>query len=125
MFVDSPGIGESEQMTSLVKEYMEQAVGFIYVLNAANAGGVAPDRVSGPLTRLLSQIVHSPSVVATFFWHLNCTLNRFHRYKTSSSCMWRRQSSPARDRLVAPLNMVRRWTLAVQSLFVTNGIRFH
>ena len=44
--VDSPGIGESEQMTRLVTEYMPKAFGFIYVINSSNAGGVQPGRVS-------------------------------------------------------------------------------
>lgn len=44
--VDSPGIGESEEITNLVMEYMPKAFGFIYVINSTNAGGVQADRVS-------------------------------------------------------------------------------
>ena len=43
--IDSPGVGESEEMTNLVKSYIPKAFGFIYVINCANAGGVQPDRV--------------------------------------------------------------------------------
>ena len=47
MIVDSPGIGESREMTRLVKEYLPSAFAFIYVINSGNAGGLQPDRVSG------------------------------------------------------------------------------
>ena len=43
--VDCPGIGENEEMTRMVKEYIPKASGFIYIINAANAGGIQPDRV--------------------------------------------------------------------------------
>ena len=44
--VDSPGVGESEEMTNMVKEYIPLATSFIYVINTENAGGIHPDRVS-------------------------------------------------------------------------------
>ena len=43
--MDSPGVGESQDLTNLVKEYMPKAFGFIYIINATNAGGIQPDRV--------------------------------------------------------------------------------
>ena len=44
--VDSPGVGESIEMTKLVKEYLPDAFAFIYVINSSNAGGLQPDRVT-------------------------------------------------------------------------------
>ena len=46
MIVDSPGVGESEEMNEFVVKYMPNALCFIYVINSANAGGVQEDRVS-------------------------------------------------------------------------------
>ena len=43
--MDSPGIGESRQMTQMVKDYFPTAFAFIYVINSGNAGGLQPDRV--------------------------------------------------------------------------------
>ena len=45
VIVDSPGIGESREMTRMVKEYLPTAFAFIYVINSSNAGGLQPDRV--------------------------------------------------------------------------------
>ncbi|XP_078600538.1 uncharacterized protein LOC144875472 [Branchiostoma floridae x Branchiostoma japonicum] len=49
--VDSPGVGESKLMDSMVSQYIGQACAFIYVLNSSNAGGVQP----GKLQTLLEQ----------------------------------------------------------------------
>ena len=46
VIVDSPGIGESDIMDDIVKQYLPEAFAFIYVINTANAGGVQRDRVS-------------------------------------------------------------------------------
>lgn len=46
MIVDSPGIGESREITEMVKQYLSYASAFIYVINSSNAGGLQPDRVS-------------------------------------------------------------------------------
>ncbi|XP_052241092.1 transmembrane GTPase fzo-like isoform X2 [Dreissena polymorpha] len=45
IFVDTPGVGESEQMSDKVFEYLPNAAAFIYVLNSANAGGVQEDKL--------------------------------------------------------------------------------
>ncbi|KAL9964138.1 hypothetical protein ACROYT_G027725 [Oculina patagonica] len=45
VIVDSPGIGESDIMDDMVKEYLPEAFAFIYVINTANAGGIQKDRV--------------------------------------------------------------------------------
>ena len=46
MIVDSPGVGESDDMDETVVEYLPEAFAFIYVINCTNAGGVQKDRVS-------------------------------------------------------------------------------
>ncbi|KAJ8305494.1 hypothetical protein KUTeg_016039, partial [Tegillarca granosa] len=43
--VDSPGIGDTEEMTNMVLDYIMEACAFIYVINSANAGGVQTDRL--------------------------------------------------------------------------------
>lgn len=43
--VDTPGVGESDEMTTKVLEYLPEALAFIYVINTANAGGVQEDRL--------------------------------------------------------------------------------
>ena len=46
MIIDSPGVGESDEMDEMVTQYLPEAFAFIYVINSANAGGVQKDRVS-------------------------------------------------------------------------------
>lgn len=46
MIVDSPGIGDTENIASIVMKYLPQANAFIYVINSSNAGGLHEDRVS-------------------------------------------------------------------------------
>ena len=50
MIVDSPGVGESEVMSSFVLNYLPRAFCFMYVLSASNAGGIQPDRVRTRIT---------------------------------------------------------------------------
>lgn len=45
VIVDSPGVGESDIMDDIVKEYLPEAFAFIYVINCVNAGGIQRDRV--------------------------------------------------------------------------------
>ncbi|CAH1255337.1 FGFR4 [Branchiostoma lanceolatum] len=47
--VDSPGIGEKEEITKQVKEYLTEAFAFIYVIKSDNAGGVQTDRLQALL----------------------------------------------------------------------------
>ena len=46
VIVDSPGIGEFDQMDEMVIQYLPEAFAFIYVINSGNGGGVQKDRVS-------------------------------------------------------------------------------
>ncbi|XP_014790215.1 uncharacterized protein LOC106883634 [Octopus bimaculoides] len=59
VLVDTPGIGENTEMISYLASYMSKAFGFIYVINAASAGGVQKDRLS----RLLRVINEGSSEV--------------------------------------------------------------
>ena len=45
--MDTPGIGESNAMKSVLLDYVNEnnIYGFIYVIKSDNAGGVAADRV--------------------------------------------------------------------------------
>lgn len=45
ILVDTPGVGEREEVTKKLVDYMQEAIAFIYVINLANAGGVQRDRV--------------------------------------------------------------------------------
>lgn len=42
---DTPGVGESDELTELVKKYIPEAFGFIYVINTPNAGGINPEEL--------------------------------------------------------------------------------
>ena len=46
VIVDSPCIGDSEQVGNIALKYLTQAFAFIYVINSPNAGGIQDDRVS-------------------------------------------------------------------------------
>ena len=46
VLVDSPGVGEDDELTETVKRYIPKASAFIYVINTPNAGGIHPDRVN-------------------------------------------------------------------------------
>lgn len=42
-------MGESDEMTTKLLDYLSEAVAFIYVINTTNAGGVQDDRVMASL----------------------------------------------------------------------------
>ncbi|KAL9963754.1 hypothetical protein ACROYT_G027290 [Oculina patagonica] len=45
MIVDSPGVGENDDMNESVLDYLPNAFCFIYVINSTNAGGIQEDRL--------------------------------------------------------------------------------
>ena len=49
--MDTPGIGEGDEMTKRLMDYLPNAVAFIYVINSSNAGGIQDDRVRKYLGR--------------------------------------------------------------------------
>ena len=46
VIIDSPGVGESDEMDEIVIQYLPQAFAFIYVIDCTNAGGIQKGRVS-------------------------------------------------------------------------------
>ena len=53
MIVDSPGIGESDDMSEFVLNYLPNAFCFMYVINSSNAGGIQDDRVGAYIVKRL------------------------------------------------------------------------
>lgn len=45
MLADSPGVGESDVISSFILNYLARAFCFMYVLCTSSAGGIQPDRV--------------------------------------------------------------------------------
>ncbi|CAH3030375.1 unnamed protein product, partial [Porites evermanni] len=45
VIIDSPGVGESDEMDEIVIKYLPEAFAFIYVANSTIAGGVKKDRL--------------------------------------------------------------------------------
>ena len=43
--MDTPGIGDTEELNVKLKGYLPKAVSFIFVINVGNAGGMQLDRV--------------------------------------------------------------------------------
>ncbi|XP_062569208.1 uncharacterized protein LOC134231285 [Saccostrea cucullata] len=57
ILVDTPGVGGSTSLAELVMKYLQNAVAFIFVVNASNAGGLQDDR----LPIILREILRSHS----------------------------------------------------------------
>ena len=55
MIVDSPGVGESDDISEFVLNYLPSAFCFIYVINSVNAGGVHDDRVGADKVKSLQK----------------------------------------------------------------------
>jgi hypothetical protein len=45
MLVDTPGISGAREMNSMLMDFLPNAFGFIFVIDASRAGGVEDDRV--------------------------------------------------------------------------------
>ena len=43
MIIDSPGLGESDDMDEVLMKYLPNAFAFIYVIDVSHAGGVQRD----------------------------------------------------------------------------------
>ena len=46
VIIDSPGVGESDEMDEMVIKYLPEAFAFIYVANSSIPGGLKKDKVS-------------------------------------------------------------------------------
>lgn len=51
VLVDTPGVGENEDMDTVIEKFVEenQVMGFVYIIKSDAGGGVNEDRVSGLL----------------------------------------------------------------------------
>lgn len=45
IIVDTPGIGENENLDTMLLDFLPHAVSFIFIVNASNAGGIHEDRL--------------------------------------------------------------------------------
>ncbi|CAC5416777.1 unnamed protein product [Mytilus coruscus] len=45
IIVDTPGVGENEQLDNLLLDFLPHAVSFVFIVNASNAGGIHKDRL--------------------------------------------------------------------------------
>lgn len=54
ILVDTPGLGDNEEMVDILLKYLPNAVAFIYVINTANAGGIENNKILRILERQLS-----------------------------------------------------------------------
>lgn len=59
ILVDTPGIGGSGEVTHKLKEYLPNALCFIFVINASSAGGMQEDRLPEILKEINSLVVNS------------------------------------------------------------------
>lgn len=61
--VDTPGIGENNEMKQLLLDYIaeNEIYGFIYVIKSDNAGGLAKDRVTVTACLTILQLTWSGS----------------------------------------------------------------
>ncbi|XP_062589582.1 uncharacterized protein LOC134251211 [Saccostrea cucullata] len=57
ILVDTPGVGGTKSLAELMMKYLQNAVAFVFVVNASNAGGVQDDR----LPIILREILHRHS----------------------------------------------------------------
>lgn len=45
IIVDTPGIGENNELCDILMDFLPHAVSFVFIINAKNAGGIHEDRV--------------------------------------------------------------------------------
>ncbi|XP_076114880.1 uncharacterized protein LOC143082838 [Mytilus galloprovincialis] len=62
ILVDTPGIGESDDLDKILLEFLPHAVSFMFIINANNAGGVCDDR----LIKILRNIMGNRSKMPCF-----------------------------------------------------------
>lgn len=73
VIVDSPGVGENEELTDMVKQYIPHASGLIYVINTPNAGGIDSDRVRRGKLATNITILSIVSLLIYVLLHYNCS----------------------------------------------------
>lgn len=45
ILVDTPGIGANDNLDTILLDFLPQAVSFVFIVDASNAGGIQHDRV--------------------------------------------------------------------------------
>ncbi|CAC5409423.1 unnamed protein product [Mytilus coruscus] len=60
IIVDTPGIGESEELDNILMDLWPHAVSFVFIINAKNAGGIQEDRLLRILKNILDNIENMP-----------------------------------------------------------------
>lgn len=53
IIVDTPGIGETEDLNKMLMDFLPHAVSFVFVVNARDAGGIHEDRLLKILTTIM------------------------------------------------------------------------
>ncbi|XP_076108776.1 bacterial dynamin-like protein [Mytilus galloprovincialis] len=62
ILVDTPGIGESDELDSILLEFLPHAVSFLFIIDASHSGGVDKDR----LMRILRNVMDNRSKMPCF-----------------------------------------------------------
>ncbi|XP_062566840.1 isoniazid-induced protein IniA-like [Saccostrea cucullata] len=55
MFVDTPGIGATEELTSKLIDYLSESISFIFLIDVSHDGGVAKDRLQIILSKVIEK----------------------------------------------------------------------
>ena len=81
MIIDSPGVGEADEMDDMVIQYLPEAFAFIYVANSSLGGGVQKDKVS--TWRVCVYFTQIPfektGVLSSYFFHVAYNLYAYYR----------------------------------------------
>ncbi|XP_052084422.1 uncharacterized protein LOC127721667 [Mytilus californianus] len=62
IIVDTPGIGENENLDKMLLDFLPHAVSFVFIVNARNAGGIHEDR----LTKIMKTIMNNREKMPCF-----------------------------------------------------------
>ncbi|XP_028400624.1 uncharacterized protein LOC114523790 [Dendronephthya gigantea] len=73
VIIDSPGLGESDDMDEVLMKYLPNALAFIYVLDTSRAGGVQQD-IKEKLKTILKKVKSSDAGVETLQHLAECSL---------------------------------------------------
>ena len=75
VIIDSPGVGDSDEMDNMVIQYLPEAFAFIYVTNSSLGGGVQKDKVNTWIVWVLS--IKTKKKEDCFFFFKKATLLSF------------------------------------------------
>ena len=78
MIIDSPGVGEADEMDDMVIQYLSEAFAFVYVANSSLGGGVQKDKVSTwRVCVCFSEIPFEKTGVLSSFFFMQIYLDAF------------------------------------------------